>query len=389
MTTWFVEMGIQLEERWKRQRRDARAFPELAGRILEEMPSCRSGDLEELTAGLLAEPQLPPQINAGESFGQPPITVYRGEGFLIEALFWIDGLVTVHQHAFSGAFSVFTGSSVHCRYRFEEKTRINTFMRLGNIALESAELLTKGTIRPIVAGPSLIHSTFHLDKPTVSIVVRTDGETETGPQFDYRWPNLAIDANAVTMTARKRIQLLRMLARTRPDAYSKAAESVLRNSDFHSAYLVLDQAYALCPNEEDRSRLVAAADLGVMLAVLEESDKRRQAVARRDAASDDELRFFWALLINVPDRKAILDLVKQRYPNEAVSAVVKRCLEKAGFDPPAIALAEALMAGCRNEELAARMRAANVTFKNDFELFTSAKILRTAPGFGALFSATP
>jgi hypothetical protein len=38
-------------------------------------------------------------------------------GTRIEALFWVDGTTSIHQHSFSGAFQVLAGKSIHSRYR--------------------------------------------------------------------------------------------------------------------------------------------------------------------------------------------------------------------------------------------------------------------------------
>jgi len=80
--------------------------------------------------------------NGGESFGQPPVTIFRGEGFLVELLFWIDGLVSFISTA-SAARSRLDGSSIHSRYRFTEHVRVSSAMVFGEVAFAEAELLKR------------------------------------------------------------------------------------------------------------------------------------------------------------------------------------------------------------------------------------------------------
>ena len=54
----------------------------------------------------------------------------------------------------------------------------------------------------------------------------------------------------------------------------------------------------------------------LMLPVLEEQERQMSIIHRRGTITRDAHRFFLALLLNVPSRKKILELVKQRYPDQ-------------------------------------------------------------------------
>lgn len=77
-------------------------------------------DFGALARGVCEGGRLPPQRGHDQGFGQPAITLYSGERFLIEALCWHTGTPAIHHHAFSGAFRVMTGRSVHSRYSYSE-----------------------------------------------------------------------------------------------------------------------------------------------------------------------------------------------------------------------------------------------------------------------------
>ena len=385
-------LGARVGERWAPRFPDENAFAEIASDELEAAGF--EGGFDALTEALLSSDPLPKQINPDGTFGQPSVTAFRGDCFVIEVLYWLDGLVSIHQHGFSGAFGVLSGSSVHCRYRFREQSRVHAGMLLGRLELSSAEFLRPGQVRRIDSGPALIHSTFHLERPTVTLVVRTQAARENGPQYDYRPPSLAIDPFHRPPTLEKRLQILRMLARCRPALYFRSVRSLLEHTDLFAAYRILDQGFLLSEDVADRERLVALARavhgdrLGPLVPVLEESAKRRALVAWRDRETDDEVRLLFALLLNVPDRRTVFELLSLRYPEETSERVVLRCLKKLGIDEPSLVLGRILLGGAPDrDELRARLARENVRYKNDFEMLASARALREAPGLERLFAA--
>src|SRR4029453_1837766 len=122
---------------------DQRAFPGIAAEALEATPPFQHVSYPEVIDGLLFDPRVAPQPS-NLSFGQPPIVVFSQSRFYIEVLCWMDATTTIHQHAFSGAFHVLAGSSVHARYRFSANERINLHFLLGDLELDHCELLRAG-----------------------------------------------------------------------------------------------------------------------------------------------------------------------------------------------------------------------------------------------------
>jgi len=389
----FSQLGARVSEAWRARRRDERAFPEIARTALEWAALDRTYDFDALAQALAVADPLPRQNVADESFGQPPVTVFQGDGFFIEVLFWTDGAVAIHQHGFSGAFSVFEGSSVHTRHRFTETKRINSAVLLGELSFVDAELLVRGDVREIPAGPELIHTTFHLDRPTVSIVVRTHSEHLGQPQYSYLPPGLAFDPFPARPTMQKRLQILRGLHRTRRETYWRTTESLLAVADWHMTYLVLDQVYMLCESAEDRARVCGMAraahgdEIDVLVPVLEATAAQRFLTGRRDSETDEELRFVLGVVLAVPSRPKILELVARRFPGEEAPAVALRCLKKLGFDDDALVLGGAILAvGSDRGALKARLARAEVGFANDYALLKAVRTLREVPGLAALLT---
>ena len=177
----FADLGDRIARRWREQSHDEDVFPDIAvetltaSRVLTEL----GGD--DVVEWALSAPTLPPQNYTG--FGQPPVVLYRGHEFYIEALFWFDSTTAIHQHAFSGAFAVLGGSSVQTTYTFEQLERVNSHLLLGDLRFQTCEVLERGAVHAIEAGSPFIHALFHLDRPSVSIVVRTSAERQHNPQF--------------------------------------------------------------------------------------------------------------------------------------------------------------------------------------------------------------
>ncbi len=111
---------------------------------------------------------------AYDQFGERPVTVFRGKNFFVDIYIWTEQDTSLHDHSFSGAFQILRGSAVQRRYRYNSK-RINPQNHIteGSLIYQKTEKLTKGSICPINLGESFVHRVIHLEKPTVTICVRT------------------------------------------------------------------------------------------------------------------------------------------------------------------------------------------------------------------------
>src|SRR6266853_5529160 len=184
---------------------------------------------------------------------QPPLTVYSGRDFRIEVLFWVQGVPAIHQHSFSGAFHVMHGSSLQTLWEFELREQVAMRLALGRVSLKKAELLRKGDSRSIIAGQRLIHSTFHLDRPSLTVVVRTLGEADKQPQYAYLPPTIAYDPFGDIPSVKRRTQLLRMLLVSGKRAeYNEIAYHILGTEDAYSVFQFLHSTFELIEDEDGR-----------------------------------------------------------------------------------------------------------------------------------------
>lgn len=316
---FFDRLGQLVDRRWREHNLELAAFPRIAAGALEELPPARGASYDDVVEELFFGAERSQRDDG--SFGQPPIVVYDSPRFYIEVLCWLDGTTSIHDHAFAGAFQVMAGSSIHSVYRFQGRRALHDDLVLGDLLLERAELLRAGDTRAIVPGPSLIHSLFHLDRPSVSVVVRTWGEQS---QRDYLKPSVSLRAGmpaALKSIAERRRAALHSKASTDTPGYERLAVRIAAESDVLTLYDTLED---FCLRELRSSGtldaahghpfLVAARErlggdaLAELLACIEESRWTADLLEQRATVQAAEHRAFLAMLLNLPDRGRILAL---------------------------------------------------------------------------------
>jgi hypothetical protein len=329
----FQKLGNKLENEWRAADYDESVFPSLAADGLRAACLPEKYTAWQVLEWTLGEIELPKQRDVAGRFGDPPITIYSGPRFHIDAYFWFHGTTSTHQHAFCGAFQVMHGSSIHSWWEFDLKDKVNTFCEIGDMHLRSCDLLNVGDVQQILAGRQYIHSLFHLDHPSVSIVIRTDKSPLFLPQFDYNKPGLAVDPFFEQEATTKKLQTIIALIRAkRPDA-DELIKKLIENSDFHTAYLTLsvvrdqlasdglEQMFGTGGSDSRFDAMLSAveerhAERGdILRRVFAHRERRDYLIRRRGFVEEPEHRFFFALLLNVDSRERILSLIRDRFPD--------------------------------------------------------------------------
>ena len=327
MNGFFTELGRRVYERWQEANFSLTAFPDIATAALEEQPPARSVDLGELMRDFLLSDQQPYQSASG--FGQPELIVYDSPKFYIQLLFWLDGTTDIHQHEFSGAFHVMQGSSIHTEYAFEDAESVTAHFRIGTLRLKNAELLETGRTVPIISGRQGMHALFHLETPSVTVVVRTHSDPGTGPQFTYLPPHIALDPIQNDALTNRRKQLLDLMEQTGDETYAERVGEMIGKLDFERGFFILqngithlrrigawDEVWSLF--ERKHGALAAP-----VLPTLEEILRRDGLVALRSSIEDVEHRFFLALLLNLERREDIVAMIRQKGVDDPIGQIVQ------------------------------------------------------------------
>lgn len=327
MDQFFTELGRTVLSRWQARNFSLPHFPEIAREALEKRPPAEHVDLGKLLRGFLLDDDQPFQTHSG--FGQPELVVFDDPRLYIQVLFWMDGTTDIHQHEFSGAFHVLAGSSIHAVFAFEKAQSISSHLRVGRLRMKHTELLETGSTVPIVSGREHIHSLFHLDTPSATVVVRTQNDPGTGPQFTYLPPHLAVDPvhdDALTM---RRKQLLDLLEKTDAAAFVALTLEMLADLDFERGFYILQNVMSGLRDlgEWERAWRAFRKKHGKLAdgvePTLEEIVRRDGIAALRGTVTDVEHRFFLALLLNVSERADILGMIAQRFPGKPLANVLR------------------------------------------------------------------
>lgn len=421
---FFNQLGAVIEQRWRDRNYDEAAFPEVAAAALDEMPPHAHLNAWDIIHWVHTGTHLPRQTDVEGRFGNPPITLFAGPRFHIDVYFWLDGTTSIHQHAFSGAFQLLLGSSLHSRYEFERGERINERLAAGRVLFQDVELLGVGDTRKILSGDRFIHSLFHLDRPSATITVRTYQDVQTLPQWDYLKPYLARDPFYREETAIKKLQSASLLLAMKHPEADRFIGDLVETSDFQTAFAVLHETFAqltrnavqqvfqLSTGEErfnallERARRRHGRLVDLLPPVFNEVSRQTHIISRRGYITDDEHRFFLALLLNVPDRQRFLDIVRRRFPEvdplekigdwldelattKVLGSQEPNVLGVADFDEDYTFVFQKLLAGCSTEEVRAAIGseypegyAEELSGKTDL----MCERLRSAPLFKAVFS---
>jgi len=257
------------------------------------------------------------------------LVVYDDPRFYIQVLFWLDGTTDIHQHTFSGAFHVMAGSSIHSLFDFADSQAVSAHLSVGNLRLKETRLLQTGATVPIVSGRGYIHSLFHLDTPSLTVVIRTHNDPGSGPQFTYLPPHFAVDPFYNDALTVRRKQLLDVLEKTVDSSYAELTLAMVGHLDFERGFYILQNGMG---HLRRLGRWEATLEVfqrkhgaqsNYVEPTLDEIVRRDGLVSLRSSFTDTEHRFFLALLLNVSGRDVILNLVSQRVSGDPIETILR------------------------------------------------------------------
>jgi hypothetical protein len=328
----FQKLGAEIEDLWREQNYNEDIFPKLAADALTRANLPSKVSAWEVVEWTLSQNELPQQKDPGANFGDPPITLFVAPNFFIDVYFWLNGTTQIHQHGFCGAFQVLLGSSIHSWYEFEPTEKVNESLETGEMTLKVCELLKVGDVQEIRPGRQYIHSLFHLDHPSATIVVRTDKLASHLPQFSYHKPYIALDPFFDHETTTKKLQTISPLFQVDHPETDRLVSELLETADFQTSFAILLTAqdhlsgtylgdlfnlegpasrFAKFLSIVKRRHGAKAERIGE---VFEHFDRVKDLVRRRGFITNPEHRFFFALLLNLDERDRIFELVKARFP---------------------------------------------------------------------------
>ena len=357
---YFRELGARLERDYLDAHHDEEAFPEVAMRALDARPPLEGFDRDAFIDAVLdpfaaSARQLAPV----GVFGQPGITVHHGSGFVVEVYYWLSSLSAIHNHPFCGVFTVLEGFSVHARYAWEERERINQRIALGDARLESLQLVEAGDKEPFsLERHPLIHALIHVPVPSISMVVRT-----IRTEGYRRWfpPSIAMAMDEPGDPIARQLALLESLRQARDPSFPERLLRTLRDADFEIAFRLLARVWGDC-DEAERAELLRAIRprhgdrVELVAPALERTYRLHAADAWREQLRDTEARFVATALMLGESRAQILALLARRI--EDPLAALHRFVDASGIfdeDPATRAVSHGLADGLDVDAIRARL----------------------------------
>ncbi|HEY4177824.1 MAG TPA: hypothetical protein VGM90_13350 [Kofleriaceae bacterium] len=336
-TDYFTQLGERIEKRWIAAGYDDAALPPIAEAELRRTPPHEHVSAWELTQVARNPGTMLEQGSAG--FGQPPLAVWGSERMYIEVLYWLNATTAIHQHSFSGAFAVLEGSSLHTQYKFRPDKKVAADLHLGRLTWTSSELLAKGAIHQIHSGPNFIHALFHLDHPSVSVVVRNYEDVGAPPQLGYFPPGVGVEP-FIEPKLERALELSKMLVEIgRLRDAEKILVGIVNHGDLMAVYLALsaigrsDAERTLRERVRDRARARHGAVVDTLAEGIDQHVEAQRVNALRSNVTDPDLRFFLAVLLVVPTPSALRRLITERSPrNDFVTAVMQSLTALAPID---------------------------------------------------------
>jgi hypothetical protein len=332
---YFNRLGDRVDQAWTSAGRRPELLPDIATAALSELVVPDALSPEVILALLADGTELPKQRASSDQFGQPPAVVYRRPDLEIQAITWMEGTTSTHQHGFDGAFRVMWGSSLHVGYSFDQQeTLAEGHLVAGDLTKLESEVLGLGDVRPIVAGPGFIHALFHLERPSVTLVVRNGSSNLPFPQYDYRLPGLGFDVLDHDDRLRMRLRGLHSLYRLDRDGAAALARDVTATQDLWTAFRVCDDWALAYGESETLSDLIeilaqrAQVFEELLPPVYAEEVRRGRLLSRRGLLRESRHRLFLALIVNLPDRASIHDALRQLFPGEDPGGLVIDLVEE-------------------------------------------------------------
>jgi len=314
--SYFSQLGNTIELQWRKSNYDEKVFPGIAQNCLVENKIHQQISYSDILYYFGLNNTLDP-LQLDQKFGDIQITLYKSEYFFIEALFWMNGTTSIHQHAFCGAFTLLHGKSINTEYTFINKTRINAHFYLGELQHKNSILLTTGDIQKIDSGDRFIHSVFHLDSPSVTLVIRNHASIDQQPQLSYYPLYVATNGWKKDLILDKKISAMRlMLDHCKSHGYALLEKFINIATLYEVFYLFIKINLFTFENEWKNKfeMLIRNKEYGnLILKSLEKKYHSDRLSSLRSFIKDVDQRLFLAVLMNTPKRKNILNQLQQLF----------------------------------------------------------------------------
>jgi len=209
-------LAARIDSEWKPAGSRVSAFPAIAARALSDAQPHRQYDLASLAEWTLSQRSFPQACNPFGPQGPPAFTIWSDGRFFANIYAYATPEVVIHDHDFAGAFVNLSGTTIHATYEFADAERIVPAVHVGELAVHDVEVVRPGDVRRIDPGRRFIHQVWHVDQPTVVLVIRTGPRSAPSRrQFQYLRAGIATEVfrdDAMSVRGPERFRYTRKMA---------------------------------------------------------------------------------------------------------------------------------------------------------------------------------
>jgi hypothetical protein len=209
-------LAARIDREWKSAGSRISAFPAIAARALTDAQPHRQYDLPSLAEWTLSQRTFPQTCNPFGPSGPPAFTIWSDGRFFANVYAYATPEVVIHDHDFAGAFANLSGTNIHATYEFAGPERIVPAVHVGKLAVHEVEVVRPGDVRRIDPGRRFIHQVWHVDQPTVVLVIRTGPRSAPSRrQFQYLRAGFATEVfrnDSMSLDAPERFRYTRKMA---------------------------------------------------------------------------------------------------------------------------------------------------------------------------------
>ena len=314
---------------WQAHDMAPEALPAVARQAFEAADLQDTLTPNELLQSVLGSRPLP--SSSEDSTLGNALVLHRDEHVEISAHLWIDELDLPRRENRWGALQIVTGSSLLGRLVFEEHKSLGPGLRLGQVHLDSFDLLGPdlgggpqgNPVVEIEPGPDKVLSLCSIDAPSMAIAIRS--RKTSGDAFELIRPGLAVAVSPSPGEAagpiQERLRAWTLLGEVAPAAQNQWFVRLCCGEDLETAYCTLRHAQELGYEIPDKLAAEAVAahgeDLEHVLRSLDGLRRHKMIHATRADNDDPDLRFFLAALFLAETREQVDTLLDAAYGEPA------------------------------------------------------------------------
>jgi hypothetical protein len=242
----FAELAREVDARWDDRADDAAFTRAATGALADADLPVRLPVAAALTY-LAAGAGLPPVVPGENEYGQPTVTVWRGDDFHVEVIVWSLGAIALHDHVNAGAFVPLSGTRFHTRFDFVPTGTWADAFTVGDLSRRAGEVLRAGDARGIAPGAAFLHDLVFCDERCVTVSVRrraASGDSASYLLPGLRLPNLALPG--------RRAQALDHLRDHDGPSWNRALERMVATSPDTAVFALRALCGILAPAELGR-----------------------------------------------------------------------------------------------------------------------------------------